>query len=190
MDGRHGESRVGSIPSVRSILKKMAADLTYIIRGSSKSGGAPSQLTATFMWNLLQSGDLQKHITQTLQPTYSRRYHSMLRAIEKHLAPLGVELPQKAREVAGGYFVWISLPKPLQAQEVTTRAEQDWQLIITAGHNFATWGDQSGVDFARNIRLTFSWEQEDKLVEGIERLALLVKKMQEENEHNASTSVR
>ena len=153
------------------------------VRGSSKSGGAPSQLTATFMCNLLRSGDLQEHIFQTLQPTYARRYHVMVAAIETNLVPLGVALPHQKREVAGGYFVWISLPEPLQAQDVVARAVQDWQLVIVAGHNFAAWGDQSQGKFARNIRLTFSWEQEDKLLVGIERLALLVKKMLQETKH-------
>ena len=69
--------------------------------GSTKSGGAPSQLTATFMSSLLQSGDLQHHIVTTLQPAYARRYYSLMSAIEKYLIPLGVELPQEDRDHMG-----------------------------------------------------------------------------------------
>ena len=69
--------------------------------GSSKSGGAPSQLTATFISSLLQSGDLQHHIVTTLQPAYARRYYSLMSAIEKYLIPLGVELPQEDRDHMG-----------------------------------------------------------------------------------------
>lgn len=36
---------------------------------------------------LLESGDLQRHIFQTLQPTYARRYRSMMAAIEEYLIP-------------------------------------------------------------------------------------------------------
>ena len=151
-------------------------------RGSSKSGGAPSQLIATFMWKLLQSGDLQRHILQTLQPSYARRYRNMISALEKHLVPLGVILPQKNRGIAGGYFVWISLPKPLQAQEVAVRAKRDQQLTIMPGHIFAVWGDEGVVDLDRNIRISFAWEEEEKLIEGIERLAVVVKEMQQDNE--------
>ena len=132
------------------------------------------------MWKLLQSGDLQKHIFQTLQAAYARRYRNMILALEQHLVPLGVTLPRKSREIAGGYFVWISLPNPLQAQEVVLRAKRDQQLTIMPGHDFAVWGDENVVDLKRNIRLTFSWEDENKITEGIERLAIIVKKMQQE----------
>lgn len=69
--------------------------------GSSWSGGAPSQLTATFMSKLLESGDLQQHIVQVLQPAYARRYYSLMSAIEKYLIPLGVELPPESRDLMG-----------------------------------------------------------------------------------------
>ena len=108
----------------------------------------------------------------------------MIFALEKHLLPLGATLPQNSRKIAGGYFIWISLPEPLQAREVAARAERDQQLIIMPGYNFAVWGDDSIVDLERNVRLTFSWEEEDKLIEGIERLGVVVKEMQ--REHDAS----
>ena len=53
------------------------------------------------MSNLLQSGDLQQHITAILQPAYARRYYSLMFAIEKYLTPLGVELPQEDRDHMG-----------------------------------------------------------------------------------------
>ena len=132
------------------------------------------------MSKLLESGDLQKHIFGTLQPSYARRYRNMISAIETHLIPLRVDLPLKTRgAVVGGYFIWICLPKPLRAAEVADCTKRDQALTIMPGPNFAVWGDEGVVDLERKVRLTFSWEEEDKLVEGIKRLATVVKTMQQ-----------
>jgi hypothetical protein len=37
--------------------------------GSSRSGGAPSQLTACFVAETLETGELQRFVYDTLQPT-------------------------------------------------------------------------------------------------------------------------
>lgn len=146
--------------------------------GSSKSGGAPSQLTSTFMSNLIESGDLQHHIFKILQPTYARRYQSMMSAIEKHLLPLGVTLPQTSRDVVGGYFIWLSLPAPMKAEEVAVCAKQEENLVIAPGPIFAVYGDEKAVDLERKVRVCFSWEQEAMLAEGIQRLAQVIGSMQ------------
>lgn len=146
--------------------------------GSSKSGGAPSQLVAAFMSHMLQSGTLQDHISQVLQPAYARRYKILVSAVEKHLIPLGVTLPQNPRQTTGGYFAWLKLPEPLHAPEIALAAQQDEDLLIAPGSASAVWGDDAAVDLSRNIRLCFSWEDEDNLVEGIERLARAIVKRQ------------
>lgn len=131
------------------------------------------------MSKLLESGDLQKHILETLQPAYARRYRTMISAIDTHLIPLGVKLPAKTLgAVVGGYFIWISLPSPFRATEVTTRVQRDQALTIMPGPSFAVWGDEGNVDLEGNVRLTFSWEEEGKLEEGIKRLAIVVRAMQ------------
>ena len=147
--------------------------------GSSRSGGAPSQLVATFMSSLLETGDLQGHIYQTLQPAYARRYGILMDAIQKHLIPLGVTLPQSKRMVMGGYFVWLSLPSILQAEEVARRAKEEEQLGIAPGSASAVWGDEAAVDLSRNVRLCFAWEDEENLSEGIMRLARVIHGMQQ-----------
>ena len=144
--------------------------------GSSKSGGAPSQLVAAFMTHMLQSGTLQDHISGVLQPAYARRYTILVSAVEKHLIPLGVTLPQNPRQIMGGYFAWLKLPEPLRAPEIAVAAQQDEDLLIAPGSASAVWGDEAAVDLSRNIRLCFSWEDEDSLVEGIERLARVIVK--------------
>lgn len=130
------------------------------------------------MSNLIESGDLQRHIFKTLQPTYARRYQRMISAIEEHLLPLGVTLPQTSRDVVGGYFIWLSLPAPMQAEEVAVRAQHEENLIIAPGPIFAVLGDEKAVDLYRKVRVCFSWVEEAMLAEGIQRLAQVIGRMQ------------
>lgn len=162
-----------SLPS-----SKYPQALTRLGRGSSRSGGAPSQLTASFIAELLRSGGLQRHILQTLQPAYASRYRTMMAAIQKHLLPLGITLPQMGREVVGGYFIWLTLPEALSARVLAAEAKEEENVIIAPGPLFGVDGDSTEEDFERGFRLCFSWEDEEKLGEGIERLARTVRRMQ------------
>ena len=102
----------------------------------------------------------------------------MMAAIEQHLIPLGVTLPQTNREVVGGYFIWLSLPAPLQAEEVAMFAKRDENLVIAPGPIFAVYGDEKAVDLVGNVRICFSWEEEGKLVDGIRRLGQVICRLQ------------
>lgn len=152
--------------------------LTVEASGQTKSGGAPSQLTSTYMNVLLQSGELQQHIFHVLQPAYHRRYRSMMNAIKQHLAPLGVTVCQPQGNVSGGYFIWLTLPKPVTAETVCECAKQQYNLNLKPGSIYGVWGDENAVDLDSNIRLTFSWAEEKDLVEGVARLALVVRQLQ------------
>jgi DNA-binding transcriptional MocR family regulator len=54
----------------------------------------------------------------------------MLEAINQHLIPLGVRVPQTDREVVGGYFIWLTLPSPLKGAVVAQRAKEDENLAV------------------------------------------------------------
>ncbi|KAL8996503.1 MAG: hypothetical protein Q9169_004012 [Polycauliona sp. 2 TL-2023] len=163
-------------PAFPSSKVDTSIDMFLNCSGSSASGGAPSQMTSTFMAQLLSSGALENHIYTTLQPTYARRYKNIMSAIERYLVPLDVKLPQSDREVVGGYFLWLELPKPLIADTVAQRAKTDENLIIGQGPLFAVYGDERK-DLERQIRVCFSWEAEENLNEGIQRLANVIRKM-------------
>ncbi|KAL8950982.1 MAG: hypothetical protein Q9222_003016 [Ikaeria aurantiellina] len=167
-------------PGVRCGWAEGTSKFTYALSqcGSSASGGAPSQTTSTFLTHMLKSGELEDHIFTTLQPTYARRYYSMMKAIERHLLPLGVTMPQSDRAVVGGYFLWLSLPKPLLADEVARQAKEEENLTIGPGSLFGVYGDERKEDLDRQVRLCFSWEEEDNLIKGMERLAAVIRRMQ------------
>ncbi|KAF1831674.1 PLP-dependent transferase [Decorospora gaudefroyi] len=147
--------------------------------GSSRSGGSPSQLTACFVAETLEIGELQRYVYDTLQPAYGSRYRRMVETINKHLTPLGVLTPQTDREVVGGYFIWLTLPSPLKGLVVAQRAKEEENLAVAQGEMFEVPGDteHEGTSFSNDIRVCFAWEDEAMLAEGIERLAAVIGRM-------------
>lgn len=145
--------------------------------GTTRSGGAPSQLTSTYVTHMLSTGSLQQHIQTCLQPAYASRYANLMAAIDTHLRPLGFTLPQPARDVVGGYFVWLGLPSGLTADELSEACMQQAEVIIAPGEMFEVPGDNELVNFPTSIRLCFAWETEANLKDGVERIAKVAKKL-------------
>ncbi|CAG8979022.1 hypothetical protein HYALB_00012704 [Hymenoscyphus albidus] len=165
--------------------------------GSSRSGGAPSQFTATIIFELLKSGDLDRHINDVLIPTYQRRYTILREAIERVLVPKGVVVGEtsvrsttamsgkgegEGEGVFGGYFLWITLPSGMSAEYVALRAKEEEELILAPGRIFEVDGESEegskGVmEFGSSIRLCFSWVDEGDLKEGVERLGRVVERV-------------
>lgn len=108
----------------------------------------------------------------------------MMSAIQEHLIPLGVTLPQADRKVVGGYFIWMHLPPRIRAHYLARRAKDTMNLTVAAGELFEVPGDteHDKCSFAHDLRLCFAWEEEEKLTEGIVRLADVLKEMQGESE--------
>ncbi|KAJ5096771.1 hypothetical protein N7456_007492 [Penicillium angulare] len=159
--------------------EKVAYGLSQV--GSSRSGGAPSQLCAAMISSLISSGFLESHIRHTLRAAYYERYHLMISSIKKHLVPLGVTLPNvtTSSPVAGGYFIWITLPSPLTAASVVKRASEEQNLRLAPGELFQVVGDTEAdpARFTNNIRLCFAWEELSHISEGIRRLGSVVERM-------------
>jgi DNA-binding transcriptional MocR family regulator len=149
--------------------------------GSSRSGGAPSQLAAAMICELLKSGDLESHIKKALIPAYKRRYEIMMNTLQQFLIPLGVRIGEVSfgeKEIFGGYFIWIELPKTVDAEVVSSTAKERENLIVAPGRMFEVRNDAS-VKFENSLRLCFAWEEEADLEDGIERLAKVIKGVQE-----------
>ncbi|CRG89400.1 putative protein YER152C [Talaromyces islandicus] len=140
--------------------------------GSSRSGGAPSQLTATFVDQLLSTGTLQRHLSSKLVPTYQMRYKEVMRAINTHLVPLGFRVPASAQPIVGGFFIWLDLPTGLTGSVLADRAAAEENVRIGSGTLFQVEGDcsEGRQDFEGSIRLSFGWEEFDLLSEGVERV--------------------
>ena len=104
--------------------------------------------------------------------------------IEDLLFPLGVTVKQPDREVFGGYFLWLTLPDPLKADHLATRAQREENLIIGGGSMFGVFGDISFFALQDKVRLCFAWEEEDAFHEGIERLARVISRMLNSDPYN------
>jgi DNA-binding transcriptional MocR family regulator len=166
-------------PGVRTGWAEGTAAFAYGLSqcGSSRSGGAASQLTATMIDSLLRSGDLDKHIRGVLIPAYQRRHQIMLSAIHQDLVPLGVKVRHDkidGQNIFGGYFLWLELPNKLDAEAISALCQEREALIVASGNMFAVKGDES-IKFPNALRLCFAWVEEDDLREGIQRLSRILK---------------
>ncbi|KAI1821759.1 PLP-dependent transferase [Xylaria intraflava] len=213
-------------PGVRTGWTYSTADFAYGVSqtGSTRSGGAASQLAATIVCQLLLTTTspsrernqsiakseadgveeaeclLDIHIRETLRPSYARRHALLARAIRAVLVPLGIRMHEgslRGREdVYGGYFVWLMLPRQSTAetttgtttvvwptaQAIADRCQADEDLMIGNGELFAVREGESNSElrFDNAIRLCFSFEDEEDIVDGIERLGRVVRRMLDE----------
>lgn len=97
----------------------------------------------------------------------------MLAAIREHLVPRGVTVSTPSTAVAGGYFIWITLPPPLRAGDVVQKAQRDAGLRLAPGDLFRVprEAEADSDRFADTIRLCFAWVELRHLTEGVRRLA-------------------
>ncbi|KAI0445768.1 pyridoxal phosphate-dependent transferase [Xylaria telfairii] len=179
--------------------------------GSTRSGGAASQLAAIIVCELLllKGGEeecrLDTHIRRTLLPSYARRHAVLMRAVRAELVPLGVRVHEDSLRghegVYGGYFVWMTLPTSSTATSTGTatktwptakaiadRCRADEALMIGNGELFAVHGDEEAVCFDNTVRLCFAWEDEDDMVDGVERLGRVIRKMLDEGPESWTTN--
>jgi 2-aminoadipate transaminase len=125
------------------------------------SGGA-NPLVANILATYCQAGLLEAHI-ERLREVYCERRDAMLRALEAHMPP-GVSWTRPA----GGFFIWLTLPKPLRAAKVVAQAREA-RLLIPVGDPFFA-EEPTG----QYLRLAFSYVTPEKIREGIEILGRVV----------------
>lgn len=173
-------------PGVRTGWVEAAPDLAYGLSqtGSTRSGGAPSQLVAAMITQLLKSDDVDTHVSIKVRPALQRRHALILRTIESELSHYSISVRSEGEiggGVAGGYFVWLTLPDGMSGREVSERAKEEENLVVAEGEMFEVRGDERSPRFPGNLRLCFSWEDEGDIAEGVRRLGRVVKRMKEEN---------
>jgi DNA-binding transcriptional MocR family regulator len=173
-------------PGVRTGWVEAAPDLAYGLSqtGSTRSGGAPSQLVAAMITQLLKSNAVDTHVTTKVQPALQRRHALMLQAIQSELSQSSVSVRSEGEiggGVAGGYFVWLTLPDGMSGREISERAREEENLVVAEGEMFEVSGDERSPRFPRSLRLCFSWEEEQDVFEGVRRLGRVVRRIKEEN---------
>ncbi|KAH8172583.1 aminotransferase class I and II domain-containing protein [Sarocladium implicatum] len=150
---------------------------------ATRSGGAPSQFCAAMMSELVESGSLEQWINTTTVPALQRRHKLIMDAVKQYIAPVAnVTLRESSLsrgDSYGGYFIWFTLPDGLLAKRVADVALKTENLVIAHGNMFEVKGDEDSAKFDHDVRLCFSWEPEEALVEGVKRLGRVVKRVKD-----------
>ncbi|CAG7962177.1 unnamed protein product [Penicillium salamii] len=161
---------------------------------STRSGGAPSQLCAAMLAEVVENGQLQRFVDETVRPTLQRRHRLMMDAIHTYLWPLGARTRVSSLngyKIFGGYFVWLELGSEYSTKFIAGVLKTEENIIVGHGNLFVVHGDERSALFDNSIRLSFSWEAEQDIEDGIRRIGQLISRMNRNREHYlqlASTS--
>jgi DNA-binding transcriptional MocR family regulator len=147
--------RVGWINASGGLLERLAAE------GVLESGGCVSQFGASVVARLLSAGGYDQHLAELLR-SYAARRDALAGALREHL-PAGCSFSTPA----GGFFIWLTLPRGLLAAELLPAAEARG-VAFAPGARFCSDADD------RSLRLSFSLYDEATLREGAWRLGMAV----------------
>lgn len=119
-------------------------------------------VTAEFM----KRGLLQKNIDK-VKKIYKRKKDLMIEGFKQYL-------PQREditwTDPDGGLFLWLTLPKYINTDKMFDEALKE-NIAYIVGSAFDCYGES-----LNTMRINFSYPSEDDIVEGVKRLANLIKK--------------
>jgi DNA-binding transcriptional MocR family regulator len=125
--------------------------------------------TSTF--NQMLMLDLASHILDdriaVVNDLYRRRRDATLAALDTYM-PSSVTWTRPQ----GGMYLWVTLPSAIDGTEFAQRALAEERVAVVAGKSFYPADPQ-----LNTIRLAFPQTREDRAVEGIARLAGLLRRM-------------
>ncbi len=119
-----------------------------------------SSLDQYLIYEYCRQGLYQSHLAD-VRRFYSDRSRAMLAALEKEM-PAGIRWTKPM----GGMFVWLTLPEGMDAEALAMEAVQTIKVAFIHGQPFFV--DGSG---RNTLRLTYAKENDDRIAEGIARLA-------------------
>lgn len=146
------------------LLGSEVAIQSFVNCGTTQMGGGANPFTANIVAAYCRSGAWEKHI-EYVRKLYSRRCNVALKALEKYM-PFDVQWTRPA----GGFFIWLSFPEHVLAQEVK-RAALEHGVLVAAGAGFFV----NPADGNHNLRLAFSCADLDDIENGIRILAEVIK---------------
>lgn len=104
---------------------------------------------------------------ETLRDAYRHKRDTMLAAMDEFMPDcVSYTRPE------GGMFIWLTLPENIDSRRLLELALQDSKVAFVPGQAF--FCDHSGCNTAR---LSFATEKPERIRDGIERLALLIKRV-------------
>ncbi|MGD8538282.1 MAG: PLP-dependent aminotransferase family protein [Candidatus Aminicenantes bacterium] len=133
-----------------------------IYSGLRLMGGGANPLVAIALSVYCKNGLLEPHI-ESLKELYGKRKEVMLDALRSTM-PKGVQWTKPR----GGFFVWITLPDGFSASDVMQKAEKAGLWILAGDPFFAERPT------GPHIRLSYSYVEEEKIREGVQKLATVL----------------
>ncbi|XP_037906808.1 uncharacterized protein YER152C isoform X3 [Hermetia illucens] len=127
--------------------------------GILQSGGCTNNYVAGVVASSLQLGLAQEHITY-MSTKYKERMLSVCAVLHSKL-PLNCTF----MEPAGGYFIWIELPKHLDAVEFNEFCVEKYKVYVIPGERFSVHGR-----FRNCFRISIAFHTKEVLVDAIEKL--------------------
>ena len=105
--------------------------------------------------------------------------------MQDYLGPLGVkidtgtpyqpEIPD-SKDITGGFFLYILFPSGIRSDEVASIALEAYNLRLLSAGMMAVRGSKTSSELlSRGARLCWAWEEEEQLVEGVQRIAQVLK---------------
>lgn len=128
--------------------------------------GADLQSSTTTQMELAQyldDNDLEEHIKKIID-VYGKRKDIMVKTMEETF-PEGVTWTNPE----GGLFLWVELPEYMNARDLALKAIDKKVAYVPGGAFFAKNARENC------FRLNYSCMQEDQIVEGVKRLAEVIK---------------
>jgi DNA-binding transcriptional MocR family regulator len=130
--------------------------------GLRTMGGGANPLTSNALAAYCQEGLLEAHV-MNLRDVYRQRRDLMLAALRKYMPT-----EMSWTEPRGGFFVWLTLPPPLQSIAVAAQAKARGILVLPGNPFFAE--EPTG----QHLRLAYSYVSQEKIEAGIRILSEVV----------------
>jgi DNA-binding transcriptional MocR family regulator len=148
--------RIGWIAAAQPVVQKLV-----LIKQASDLH--VSTLTQAVVYEMARDV-LDTHL-ERIVPVYRGRRDAMLAALRREM-PKGVSWT----EPQGGMFTWLTLPEHMDGAELLARCIRDARVAFVPGGAF--FADRGKRNY---LRLSFSLANEEKIAEGVQRLAQMIK---------------
>ncbi len=151
-------TRIGWIVANKAIMDKL-------VMAKQPTDLCSPPLNQSIIYEFCRRGLLEPHIKKIIE-VYRNKRDVMLKALEEYM-PKDAGIDWTHPE--GGLFLWVTLPEKMDAEELFPKAvEKKVAYVVGSAFHF----DRSGKN---TMRLNFSYPTEEQIIEGIKRLAGLVK---------------
>ncbi len=148
--------RIGWIAGDKEIIKKYV----LVKQGTDLQCNTLAQMEIA---KYLERYDIDAHI-QTIRAVYKSRRDLMVKMMESEF-PDGVTFTRPQ----GGLFAWVELPSYVNARDVLIKSLDEQVAFVPGGSFFPNGGHEN------TMRLNFSNMPEDRIVEGMQRLAKVLR---------------